>query len=101
MKIVYQVKSLNQYCKSYKTNGQVDVDKVADRIMEYYDAIDNINISVNDDYDIDKELLVTLKGKDTGLKSKIETEVNHRIEQKYEQDNAGSSENKKTKCKIV
>ena len=98
---VSSIKSLNQYCKSYKTNGQVDVDKVADRIMEYYDAIDDINISINRDYSIDKELLVTLKGKDTGLKSKIETEVNHRIEKKYEPNNAGSSKNKKTKCKIV
>ena len=98
---VSSIKSLNQYCKSYKTNGQVDVDKVADRIMEYYDAIDDINISINKDYSIDKELLVTLKGTDIDLKSKIETEVNHRIEQKYNQDNAGSSKNKKTKCKIV
>lgn len=98
---VSSIKTLNQYCKSYKTNEQVDIDKVADQIMEYYDAIDDITISINDDYDIDKELLVTLKGKNTGLKSQMEAEVNYRIEQKYKHDNTGSSKNKKTKCKIV
>lgn len=48
-----------------------------------------------------KELLVTLKGTNTALKSKIENEVNQRITDKYEKNNAGSSKNKKTKCKIV
>ena len=77
------------------------MDKVADKVMQYYSDIDNINISVNGKNNITKELLVALYGKNSDFKMEVQEEVNKRIEQKYESGDTGASKNSKTKCRIV
>ena len=98
---VVSIKSLNQFCSTYKTDNIPDVDKVADKVMQYYSDIDNINISVNGKNNITKELLVALHGKNNDFKMEVQEEVNKRIEQKYESGDTGASKNSKTKCRIV
>lgn len=98
---VVSIKSLNQFCTSYKFNDNPDVNLVADQIMKYYDAIDDVKISVNKDYDVDKSLLVALNGKDKNFKQQVQEEVNSRIAKKYKNIDEDSRVNKKTKCSIV
>ncbi len=97
------VKSLNEYCKSYRNaNGDVDIDTVCNQLMEYYNKIDDIEISINDNSDIDKTLLAVLNGKNCEeLKSAIREGMEERIEEKYQQSNVDENGNKKTKCVIV
>lgn len=59
------------------------------------------NISINGNYDIDKQLVVALNGKSDKFKNEVQTEVNRRIDEQYANGETGSSKNKKTKCKIV
>ena len=98
---VVSIKSLNQFCTSYKSNDNPDVNLVADQIMKYYDAIDDIKMSVNGNENINKSLLVALNGKDEKFKQQVQEEVNSRIAQKYKNIDEDSKVNKKTKCSIV
>ena len=98
---VVSIKSLNQFCSTYKSDNVPDVNKVADKIMQYYNAIDSIDISVNNSYDIDKQLLVALNGKNNDFKIMVQNEVNERIETQYNDGKTGSNKNQKTKCTII
>ena len=77
------IKSLNQFCPSYKVDEIPNVGKAADTIMKYYHDIDNIDISINGNYDIDKQLVVALNGKSDKFKNEVQTEVNRRIDEQY------------------
>ena len=98
---VVSIKSLNQFCTSYKSNDNPDVNLVADQIMKYYDAIDDIKMSVNGNENINKSLLVALNGKDQNFKKQVQEEVNSRIAKKYEKIDKDSKINKETKCSVV
>ena len=97
------VKSLNEFCKSYKNeNKKVDVDIVCDKLMEYYNKIDDIQISINGKKKIDKTLLAVLNGKNCDeLKSAIRDEMEERINEKYKQNDNDDNGNKRTKCMII
>ena len=95
------IKSLNEFCKSYRyQNGQVNTDEVCKKLMEYYNEIDDITISINDNTDIDKTLLAILNGKNSEkLKLEIQNEMNERIDEKYKE--IEENDNKRTKCRII
>ena len=95
------IKSLNIECKSYKdANGNKDVNKVVDQLMKYYNAIDSIDISVNENFKIKKELIVALNG-DKAYKKLVRKAMKNRIKEQMAAGNKGSKKNKKAKCIIV
>ena len=97
------VKSLNEFCKSYRNeNGKVDIDAVCDQLMGYYNKIDDVTISINGETDIDKTLLAILNGKNSeDLKSNIRKEMEERIDEKYKQNVNEENDNRRTKCMII
>lgn len=85
--------SLNKY--SYvqgKTDGDNDVIKVAEQLMKYYDTLNQIDISVNGSYDIQKELIVAVNG-DKDFKKLLKKVMKAKIKQESRDSNNGSKKN--------
>ena len=69
------IKSLSTDSNCYKgKDGNVDVDKVVNKVMEYYNTLDGIDITINKNNLITKELVVAVEGN-----RKLKKEIGKRL----------------------